>query len=145
MLFWCSHSVQGFTTLKTTRNRVMFLGEEWTWRKQQRSFSEDCLFAHIHPGRLCIFFCVLFCIFFCALCLFAHIHPGRVSVDLCTCKFMYFIFWLFFCNCSLRSRPRRQQHHPLLHQLLLAAAVHVIPGREAFEIYVFGPSSMFRE
>ena len=46
---------------------------------------------------------------------------------------------------SAGSRPWRQQHHPLLHQLLLAAAVHIVPGRETFEIFVFGPSSMIRE
>ena len=40
----------------------MFLGEEWTWRKQQRSFSEDCLLAHIHPGRVTVGLCISFCV-----------------------------------------------------------------------------------
>ena len=76
-------------------------GQEWTWSRQQRSFSEDRLFTHLHPGRvsvgLCIFFCVFFLyLFFCALCLFAHIHPGRLFVYL---KNLCIFFCVCFCIC----------------------------------------------
>ena len=91
-------------------------GQDWTWSKQQRSISEDCLFAHIHPGRIYVFSsvyflylsCVNLCIsefvtmWFLDLCVFSHTSTQVVHlwicvlVDLCICKFTYFLLCVFF-------------------------------------------------